>query len=72
LRRRDAVPHGMRVAMVLAANVLSVSVMQALVEFGDNGRYFIPNQPLVLMLVLLVLVKSKEAVPAESDVNKTV
>lgn len=45
----------LRVALVLAVNVISVSVMQALVEYGDNGRYFIPNQPLVLMCVLLVL-----------------
>lgn len=58
LTRRDAVSHSMRVALVLAANVVSVSVMQALVEFGENGRYFIPNQPLVLMVVLLVFTKS--------------
>ena len=58
LRRRGSVSHGMRVSLVLAANVLSVSVMQALVEFGENGRYFIPNQPLVLMFVLLVFAKN--------------
>ena len=68
---RDAVSHGMRIALVLAANVLSVSVMQALVEFGENGRYFIPSQPLVLMFVLLVFTKSKETVPAENDVYQT-
>lgn len=53
--RSGAMSDALRVALVLAINVISVSVMQALVEYGDNGRYFIPNQPLVLMCVLLVL-----------------
>jgi len=55
LKDRYSLTKGMRVALVIAANVLSVSVMQALVEYGENGRYFVPSQPLVLIFVVCLL-----------------
>ncbi len=70
LLQRNALSNALRVALLLMASVLSVSVLQALVEIGENGRYFIPNQALVLMLVVLVFAKSNYNAPAIDHVDE--
>lgn len=50
--------------------VLATSVVQALAEYGENPRYFIPSQPLVIAataLALLVLVQTYRRQPVEKD-----
>ena len=52
----------------MATVVLATSVVQALAEYGENPRYFIPSQPLVIAataLALLVLVHTYRRQPVE-------
>jgi hypothetical protein len=41
------------VSLILSCVVISASGLQAMLEFGENGRYSIPTQPLVTSLVLM-------------------
>lgn len=41
------------VPLFLCWLVMAVSVVQSLVEYGENPRYFIPTQPLVLAAVIM-------------------
>jgi hypothetical protein len=50
LLRRSPIPP---FDLLLPAIVLLTSVAQALLEFGENGRYAIPFQPLILYTVLV-------------------
>lgn len=52
----------------MATVILATSVVQALAEYGENPRYFIPSQPLVIAataLALLVLVQTYRRQPVE-------
>jgi hypothetical protein len=52
----------------MATVVLATSLVQALAEYGENPRYFIPSQPLVIAasaLALLVLVQTYRRQPIE-------
>jgi hypothetical protein len=40
---------------LLVAIVLGGSIVQALMEFGENARYAVPFQPLILLSVVLIL-----------------
>lgn len=54
----------------MAAVVLATSVVQALAEYGENPRYFIPSQPLVIAataLALMVLVQTFRRQPVEKE-----
>jgi hypothetical protein len=55
LKDRRSLSDGMRIAVLIAASVGSVSVIQALAEYGENGRYFIPSEPLVLVFAACIL-----------------
>jgi hypothetical protein len=50
LLRRTAIPP---FDLLLPAIVLFTSLAQALLEFGENGRYAIPFQPLILYTMLV-------------------
>lgn len=39
--------------LLLSSMIIGCSVVQALAEYGDNPRYFIPNQPLVIAFVFM-------------------
>jgi hypothetical protein len=41
--------------LILSCVVISASGLQALLELGENGRYSIPTQPLVVSLVLITV-----------------
>ena len=41
--------------LTLILVVLGISVLQALVEYGENSRYYIPNQTVVIVLVVYFL-----------------
>jgi 4-amino-4-deoxy-L-arabinose transferase-like glycosyltransferase len=41
--------------LLIIAIVISASIIQALTEYGENGRYSIPIQPLVIYVVLVSL-----------------
>lgn len=50
--------------------VVATSVVQALAEYGENPRYFIPSQPLVIAataLAILALVQTYRRQPVEKD-----
>lgn len=53
---------GIPVPLIVATVILGASVLQALVEFGENPRYGIPTQSLALTLVLLAAWDLREAV----------
>lgn len=44
---------GVPIPLIVACVIMGASVLQALVEFGENARYGIPTQSLALTLVLL-------------------
>jgi hypothetical protein len=52
LSARSKSSRMLRFLAVLATIVLSVSLGQALVEYGENPRYSIPTQPLVICFVM--------------------
>ena len=37
--------------------VISGSIIQALLEYGENARYAIPFQPIIVMLVIIEIIK---------------
>jgi len=43
------------VPFIFSSIVIGCSVVQALAEYGDNSRYFIPNQPLVIATVIIAI-----------------
>lgn len=54
----------------MASVVLATSVVQALAEYGENPRYFIPSQPLVIAataLALMVLARTVRRQPVEKE-----
>ncbi len=54
LRRRKPLQHNL-VPLLLTMVILGTSVVQALTEYGENGRYSIPVQPLVITVVTLAI-----------------
>jgi hypothetical protein len=44
---------GLSAPLVLSSVIMAASVLQALVEYGENARYAIPTQSLAVALVLL-------------------
>jgi hypothetical protein len=44
---------GLDISLILSCVVISASGLQAMLEFGENGRYSIPTQPLVVSVVLI-------------------
>lgn len=55
LRRPTMARKKLAVPLILSCIVIGVSLVQALVEYGDNPRYYIPNQPLVVAGVLIAV-----------------
>jgi hypothetical protein len=54
----------------MATVVLATSVVQALAEYGENPRYFIPSQPLVIAataLTLMLIVQTVRRQPVEKE-----
>ena len=45
---------GLSIPLIVTSVVMGASLLQALVEFGENARYAIPTQSLAALLVLLV------------------
>ena len=45
---------GLPIPLIVTSVIIAASVLQALVEFGENPRYGIPTQSLAALLVLLV------------------
>lgn len=41
--------------LLIIAIIISTSIIQALIEYGENGRYSIPVQPLIIYVVLVSL-----------------
>jgi hypothetical protein len=58
LRHPASAREQLETPLLLSAIVIGCSVVQALVEYGDNPRYFIPNQPLVIAFVLIATADS--------------
>ena len=54
IRRRKNLQQTL-VPMLLTTIILGNSVVQALIEYGENGRYSIPTQPLVVAAVILAI-----------------
>jgi hypothetical protein len=54
LIRRKPLKHNL-VPILLTTVILGTSVVQALTEYGENGRYSIPVQPLVIAVVMLAI-----------------
>jgi len=50
LKRRD---HWLHLPVVAIVIVLAGSAVQAFLEFGENGRYAVPTQPLVIVTLVL-------------------
>lgn len=46
---------GLDFPLILSCVIISASGLQAMLEFGENGRYSIPTQPLVASLVLITV-----------------
>jgi hypothetical protein len=44
---------GLDLSLILSCIVIGASVLQAALEFGENGRYSIPTQPLVVSMALM-------------------
>jgi len=53
VRRRKSQVELLTAALVLT--VLAASLMQAMVEYGDNPRFGVPTQPLVLCYVVIFI-----------------
>ena len=53
-RRRSGLGEFLAPAF-MATVVLATSVVQALAEYGENPRYFIPSQPLVIACTAMAL-----------------
>jgi len=54
IRRRKNLQQTL-VPMLLTTIILGNSVVQALIEYSENGRYSIPTQPLVVAAVILAM-----------------
>jgi len=54
LRKRKPLQYNF-VPLLLTMVILGTSVTQALTEYGENGRYSIPTQPLVMAVVTLAI-----------------
>ncbi len=54
LRKRKPLQYNL-VPLLLTMVILGTSVTQALTEYGENGRYSIPTQPLVMAVVTLAI-----------------
>jgi hypothetical protein len=54
LRRRKLLQHNL-IPLLLITIILGNSVVQATAEYGENGRYSIPIQPLVITVVILAI-----------------
>lgn len=55
LRNSPRSVHQAWIPLALSGMVLAVSIVQALVEYGDNSRYYIPNQPIVIAVVIMAV-----------------
>ena len=59
---------GLSIPMIVTCVIMVASVLQALVEFGENPRYGIPTQSLALTLVLLAVWDLRSAFRSKSAV----
>ncbi len=64
LRRLQGTP-GLPIPVIIACVILGASVLQALVESGENARYGIPTQSLAVTLVLLAAWDLRSAIKAK-------
>lgn len=55
VRNPTSIPEQLVAPSFMAVVVLSTSVVQALAEYGENPRYYIPSQPLVIMVTALAI-----------------
>lgn len=61
---------GLPIPLIVTCVIMAASVLQALVEFGENPRYGIPTQSLAVTLVLLVAWDLRSAFKARSAAAK--
>lgn len=61
---------GLPIPLIVTCVIMATSVLQALVEFGENPRYGIPTQSLAVTLVLLAAWDLCSAVKARSAAAK--
>jgi hypothetical protein len=55
VRRRLRGELGLPLPVVLLTTILCSSIIQALAEYGENSRYAIPTQSLVLLMLIVCL-----------------